>query len=338
MWINPGRPAPVLGRDQQLAQLGQWLGQDPPGGALLVLEGEPGIGKSTLWSEGIRRAGAAGWTVLADRAARPDAALSYAALADLLAAVPDADFGRLPPPQQRALRVALLPEDAPDGELDPRAVGTGLTGLLGQLSAAGPLLLAVDDAQWLDPASARALLFALRRLADRHVRMLATVRTEPGQRVARFPPAQALDAGAVRRLPVGPLTVAAMHRVFLRLLGGSFPRPLLVRVHAAAAGNPFYALEIAREIVLRGAPPASQPLPVPADHRPGKRSPRWPRPAAMRPASTWPRLPRPSRRASSWCGRTARRNSRTRCSALRSTPRCRPRRGARCTAGSPARP
>ena len=259
----------VLGRDGELGRIGAWVSADPAP-AVLAIEGEPGIGKTTLWAEGIRRAREAGWQVLSCRPAPSDAALSHVGLADLLRPVPEQAFGGLASPQRRALAVALLREEASEGDLDPRAVGTGLTALLTVLAGQAKLMLAIDDAQWLDPASARAIAFALRRMDSQPVRLLTAVRVEgPGKR--RPAGLTALDAAAdhrdTARLLVGPLTVAATHHLCRQVLGASFPRPLLVRVHRAAGGNPFYALEIAREIQRVGVPQTGQPLPVPDDHR-----------------------------------------------------------------------
>jgi DNA-binding CsgD family transcriptional regulator len=267
----------VLGRDAELAAIEAWLRPDvatsaghSSAGGVLVLDGEPGIGKTTLWTQGIHIARGLGWQVLSCRPVRSDAGMPHVALADLLRLVPDDNFVSLPTPQRRALRVALLREEAGDGDLEPRAVGTALTTLLAAVADDGPLLVAADDAQWLDPASVRALAFAMRRLAHRHVAVMATIRTEgPGMRAPRSFTAieTALSPGTARRLTVGPLSVAAVHQMFHQHLGTSFPRPVLVRVHRAAGGNPFYALEIGREVLRRGVPRAGQPLPVPDDHR-----------------------------------------------------------------------
>jgi AAA ATPase domain len=261
----------VLGRDAELGQIEAWLAAAPAGARpVLVIEGEPGIGKTTLWAEATGRARAAGWHVLSCRPAASDTGLPHVGLADLLRTIPGEAFARLPAPQRRALGVALLREEAGGIDLDPRAVGTGLTALLGLSADDGPLMLAVDDAQWLDPASARALAFALRRLDDRQLRLVAAVRTEgpAGQRTGAFAAVEAaLDRQAVTRIAVGPLSVAAIHQMFARTLGSSFARPVLVRIHRAAGGNPFYALEIGREVQRLGVPSPSQPLPIPDDHR-----------------------------------------------------------------------
>jgi len=276
--VSPPAHGDVLGRDTELARIGAWLrldtrdGEPEPavGQGILVIEGEPGIGKTTLWAEAVRGARDAGWQVLSCRPAASDAGLPHVALADLLRGVPEVAFERLHPPQRRAVGVALLREEAGGTDLDPRAVGTGLTALLTVLAENGPLLLALDDAQWMDPASARALAFALRRLGGRSLRAVAAVRTEgpAGRRAGGFTAVESsLDRHALARLPVGPLTLAAVHQMFQHRLGTSFPRPVLVRIHRAASGNPFYALEIGRELLRLGTPPPGQPLPVPADHR-----------------------------------------------------------------------
>jgi DNA-binding CsgD family transcriptional regulator len=283
----------VRGRDAELAQIDGWLRAGTQGsaepvssGGVLVIEGEPGIGKTTLWGEAVRRARLAGCQLLSCRPVPSDAGLPHVGLSDLLRPVPAGAFEHLPAPQRRPLEVALLREEAGEGDLEPRAVGTGLTALLAALAEAGRLLLAVDDAQWLDPASARALAFALRRLEERRVRLVAAVRMEapawqrpdgapaerPGGRHAPraggFAVIEAsLGRQALSRLPVGPLSVASTHQMFRQVLGASFPRPVLVRIHQAAGGNPFYALEIAREVGRAGVPPPGQPLPIPPDQR-----------------------------------------------------------------------
>jgi DNA-binding CsgD family transcriptional regulator/predicted negative regulator of RcsB-dependent stress response len=257
----------ILGRDAELAAIEEWLraAREP----VLLIQGVAGIGKTTLWAETIRRAQDGGWQVLSCRPARSDAGLPQVGLADLLEPVPDEVFAELPVPQRRPLEVALLREESADGDLEPRAVGTGLTRLLAALADTAPLLIAIDDAQWLDLASARSVAFALRRLADRQVQMVTAMRTsgkEAPEPVRRNPLEALLDGLAVRRIALGPLTVAGIHQLFLSAIGSSFPRPVLVRIHAAAGGNPFYSLEIARELMRQGLPPSGQPLPVPADH------------------------------------------------------------------------
>ena len=149
-------------------------------------------------------------------------------------------------------------------------MGTGLTALLADIGDQAPLLVAVDDGQWLDPPSANALAFALHRLTDRGVRVLMAVRidstNEARSRVlAAFE--SALGRDHLQRLTIGPLSVAAVHEVIQKVLGTSITRPMLVRIHQASGGNPFYALEIASEIGRLGPVAPGQPLPVPSDRR-----------------------------------------------------------------------
>ena len=99
--------------------------------------------------------------------------------------------------------------------------------------------------------------FALRRPREARIRLMLSTRTPPSAALVSVVPDERL-----LRLVLGPLTVAALHRIFSVRLGRSFPRPTLVRIAEASAGNPFYALEIAR---LLAGDPGISPLPVPAD-------------------------------------------------------------------------
>jgi DNA-binding CsgD family transcriptional regulator len=268
----------VVGRTAELVKLTMWLRTDVPGwpaapGAhktVLAIEGEPGIGKSTLWGEGVRLARLEGTNVLVCRPRPTDAGLPHIGLTDLLRTVPDEALESLPAPQRRPLEVATLRRDTGEGDVEPRVVGLALTALLAHIGNRAPLLLAVDDAQWLDSASARALAFALHRLEDSNVRLLVAVRIEAGgprQSDAFATIESTLGRERIERVPLGPLTVAAIHQLLLEAIGKSFTRPVLLRIHAAAGGNPFYALEIAREVERLGSPLPGRPLPIPQDHR-----------------------------------------------------------------------
>src|SRR5262249_1975181 len=195
----------VFGRESELATIQATLLQSREGLAGVVFEGEPGIGKTTIWRRGIAVASERGFRVLSYRAAPAEARLSFTALTDLLAPIEPSAFRALPDPQRRALDAALLRDVSPVRGPDPRAIGTGLVSLLASLSAADPVLLAIDDLQWLDAPSARALEFALRRLEAHAIAVLATVRIgEPGSgRVTGF-----RVEDRITRLQVGPLTLA----------------------------------------------------------------------------------------------------------------------------------
>jgi DNA-binding CsgD family transcriptional regulator len=243
----------IVGRDVELERLGDFL--ERPGA--LVVEGEAGIGKSTLWRWTVAEAGRRGRRVLTCRPAAAEAALSYAALGDLLGDALGEAAGGLPAPQRRALGAALLLDAADAAQPDRLAVAVAVLGALRALAAARPLLVAIDDAQWLDPPSAAALEFALRRCRDEPVAVLAA------RRLGLAGGLELPDAG---RLDVGPLSLGATHRLLKARHGSALPRPVLVRLHEAARGNPFYALELDRALLrLDRAPAPGEPIPVPDD-------------------------------------------------------------------------
>src|ERR1700754_5078462 len=120
----------IVGREEELAGVDAFLGQAEPGPAALVLEGEMGIGKSTLWLAGVEHARRSGLRVLTARAAEAARALAHAGLGDLLEGVLDETRPALPAPRRRALEVALLLEDAGDDAVDPRALATATVSAL----------------------------------------------------------------------------------------------------------------------------------------------------------------------------------------------------------------
>jgi hypothetical protein len=256
--------AAVFGRDGELGAVERFLEGVPSGPSALVLEGGAGIGKSTLWHAATERAAAYRYTTLSCRAAESEAKLALAALADLLAELADDLLARLPAPQRRALEVALLRRDADGPPRDPRALATAVRSVLVELAARAPLLVAIDDLQWLDVSSARMLDFAVRRLGTARVGIVAASRVGDPH-ADRLPLERAFAHDRVVRVRVGPLSVAALHQVIQVKLGQALPRPVLVRVAQAADGNPLFAVEIARVLLEGGIPPPGQPLPVPRD-------------------------------------------------------------------------
>src|SRR5262245_1063188 len=141
-------PAEVVGRDEELDALHRFVDRPPPDGPLTVaLEGEAGIGKSTLWRAAVARARARGMRVLSAQPAESESRLAYAALGDVFDGVLDDVLPRLSPPQRRALEVVLLVEDAGKRPVDTRTLGVAVrNGLLAL--AEDELLVAVDDVQW----------------------------------------------------------------------------------------------------------------------------------------------------------------------------------------------
>jgi DNA-binding CsgD family transcriptional regulator len=251
----------VVGRGAELGELSAALDRRGAerGPIAIALEGDAGIGKSTLWRAAVEDARARGLRVLVTRPAESERALAYVGLGDLLDDVFEDVLPALTLPRRRALEVALLVGDAAGRPVDQRALGVAVRSALESLAEDDGLLIAIDDLQWLDAASASALGFALRRLPQSNVTLLWTRRLgEPEQSTAIE---DALDADRIERLRVGPLSVGATHQVLRSLLSHGLPRPTLLRLHAVSGGNPFYALELAR--ALGAEPDPTQPLPVP---------------------------------------------------------------------------
>jgi DNA-binding CsgD family transcriptional regulator len=256
--VKPAQPV-VVGRRSELDAIEAFLARASDGAAAFAVIGPAGIGKTTLWKAGIGLAAERGWRPLVAQPAGVEASLSFAGLVDLFAHVDDAELDFLPTPQRRALTAALLRDEPVDGRIDPRALATATANAVLELARAGPVLVAVDDAQWLDKATADALYFALRRCADATIGVLCSVRTEGG-RPNTFE--TALPEDRCVDLELAPLTVAAMHEVIRARLGRSLPRPTLVKILERTGGNAFYALEIARELARRGDD-APRELPIP---------------------------------------------------------------------------
>jgi DNA-binding CsgD family transcriptional regulator len=252
----------AVGRDAELAEVNLFLGQMSAASCALALEGDAGIGKTTLWQESVDRARGAGMRVLACRPAAAEAKLSFSGLSDMLAGVQEPAFAALPDLQRNALEVALL-RSAPEGpELDARLVATALLTLLRELARSTPVLLALDDAHWLDGPTAGVLTFAIRRLDPEPVGVLCASRP----RAAGLGLLDSVERDRVRRLRVGPLALGALGEVIADRLGRSLPRPVLARIAQASRGNPFYALEVAR-LVVDDTGAADARLPVPDDVR-----------------------------------------------------------------------
>ncbi len=254
---------PIYGREVELARVGSFLdgiGVEP--GALLV-EGGAGIGKTTIWAAAIEAAGSRGFRVLEARAAESEVRLSHAALADLVGSEFEEIRDELPAVQQRALAAALLRAET-DEPAQPRTIATAFVGVLASLAEQGVVVVAIDDVQWLDPASAGALTFAARRLPPR-VGLVMTRRGDPAD-AAPLGLDRALPEGRLQRLVPQPLSIAALHHLISDRVGSAPPRPALARLADASAGNPVLALEIARSLAPDwSALAGGGPLPVPRD-------------------------------------------------------------------------
>ena len=163
MQARSDRLARIVGREPEYEVLREFLGADAAAGALALIGG-PGIGKTTLWEAGIALGRERGWRVLCARPSRAEAQLSFAALIDLFDGVETGALARSAPSARRVgggaaarpaqWRAARAARDR--ARLPQRGRG--------RWRAAGGWLVAIDDVQWLDPPSADALAFAVRRL------------------------------------------------------------------------------------------------------------------------------------------------------------------------------
>jgi hypothetical protein len=151
-----GRPD-LVGRDVEEGRIAAFLASVPRGVRALVFRGEPGIGKTALWRRALEESRTAGHHVLVARPAEEEMSLALGALLDLFEHVP--------------LDPAALQADE-----NPLARGRMVLEALRQLAETRPVVVAIDDLQWIDSASARVLRFALRRLDAEPVGLLATVR------------------------------------------------------------------------------------------------------------------------------------------------------------------
>ncbi len=257
----PGTSSHVLGRERELVDVVGFIDRIPDGPTGLLLEGEAGIGKTTLWREASERALASGYAVLTTRPVQAETTFSYAALADLLSATLEEVLPHLAAPQRRALEVALVRADAGGVPPDQHAVSLAALSVVRTLAASTPVVIAIDDVHWIDQSSARVLGFAIRRLTDERVGILSSART--GLQIP-VDLANALPSGLDERVHVGPMAAADVAALIREHLGSDLPRPLVLRLHATSGGNPFYVLELARALLRQGAAtdPAA-PLPVP---------------------------------------------------------------------------
>lgn len=237
---------PLIGRDAETGAVSELLDVADGESAALILEGEPGIGKTTLWLNGLKRARGQGIRVLSARASAAESVLAYAGLADLLADVDDGLWADLPRPQRQGLAAVLLTDnETATPPVDQRAVGAAFLAVLQRLATQSPVLVAVDDLQWLDGSSAAAIAFTARRLPDGVV-WLCTARNDPASASTGW-----FDLGrpdTVRRIPLGPLTLSELHDVLIARSSSPIARPTMLRIHQLSGGNPFYATELAQEM------------------------------------------------------------------------------------------
>ena len=248
-----GENTSLVGREGELSRLRELVAPPYAESRVLLILGDPGVGKTVLLAEAVREARLAGMRVLAAAGRESEQDLAFAGLHQLLRPVLDRVAG-LPARQAQALRGAFALSEDPEPP-DALLTGIAVLTLLSGLSDDGPLLVAADDAQWLDRASLDALAFAARRLESEQLVLLA------GARGTVPPPGFERD---FPRLLLPPLSLPDAGR----LLDGQ-PRPPRGRpreqVLAQAAGNPLALIELSKMIAAdpgAGRRWAAEPLPL----------------------------------------------------------------------------
>ena len=224
----------LLGRDEELAAIDRALEDGPRSGASLALAGEPGIGKTALLAAARGPAGAAGALVLSAVGVEAEAHFPFAGLHQLLEPVLPRIDG-LAEEERLALLVALGMADgpAPDLFLISRAV----LELLRAEAACRPVVMLVDDVQWLDPPTHACVLYLARRVAEVPLCLLGTVRVESVDQPVPF-----VDA-ALTQVTVGRLDDTTA-RALLERSATALPPADRVKIQQVAQGNPLALMEL----------------------------------------------------------------------------------------------
>jgi DNA-binding CsgD family transcriptional regulator len=250
----------LVGRDNDLAFIEGFLKDIPEGFTALVIEGDAGIGKTTLWQAALQISGARQYQILIARPTEAETGLSFAGLVDLLAGLPARAWSELPPLQRLALEAALLRTET-ESPVESGAISIAFLSVVRTLARLAPVVIAIDDYQWLDRPTARVIEFTIRRLRSEPVGVALAHRPAVSMRDGFE---RALGIERIRRLEVKPLSLSGLYHLIHSRLGAALGRPLLLRVHETSGGNPFFALELARALLERAdSEYRGRPLPVP---------------------------------------------------------------------------
>jgi DNA-binding CsgD family transcriptional regulator len=225
----------LLGRDRELAIVGDLVALANEGGGALLVHGDAGIGKSALLQRGADAAGAAGMRVLRTTGVRTEANLPFSGLHLLLRPIL-AGLKTLPGPQRMALGAAFGLVEG--GASDAFLVALATLTLLADEAAKQPILVVVDDAQWLDRPSADALAFVARRVGSDPLVMLVGLRDGEGSPI---------EAAGIEEVALGPLDDRDARDVVARVAPDLAPS-VRDRIVREAAGNPLALAELSATI------------------------------------------------------------------------------------------
>jgi len=253
----------LLGREREVRWLLDRFEEKTPRPLAVVIRGEAGIGKSSIWQTVVAELADRSWNVLKCRPIESEIRLSFSALGDLLDGLDEETLQSLPSPQQRAIESILHRADPGDSLLTWQGIHYAFLSVLRHLSARGPVLVAIDDLQSLDTSSEQALVSALRRLDDEPVAILATIRSSREEkRILELTQAIGQDGFAI--LDLEPLSLEAIGEIVERRLEVILTHPLQAHVCRASGGNPFLAIEIARLLGRTNGQSANgRSLPIP---------------------------------------------------------------------------
>lgn len=242
----------IVGRSAELASVADTLAAISTGGAALVVDGEPGIGKSTLLSAAADWAVANGYSRLGCSGLQSQSEVGFAGIHELIHPIL-AHTAALPPRQRMALLTAFGLAEGPTP--DRLLVSLAVLGLLEEAASRRRLILIIDDVQWLDQSSLEVLAFVARRLSNAPLMMLCAERS-------------GLDGAApyldgLPRLSLGPL--APEHaRALLNTAAEHTDALLLQRVLEQSGGNPLAVIELSSALDERGNSTvfSGEPLPI----------------------------------------------------------------------------
>ncbi|QSB12658.1 AAA family ATPase [Natronosporangium hydrolyticum] len=269
----------AVGREELLARAWKQLRDDHS----VVVTGPAGAGKSTVLDALARRAADAGDRVLRCAPVEAETGLPFLALIDLLAGLDgDPAWAQLTPSWQASLAAVRHGAVPPGDQAQQLVIRLAARQLCRVVARRRPLLLVIDDLQWLDPASEQVLAFIARRVGDAPVRALVSQRSASAAAAGTVaaapltadpdrpdgalasPHAPPVCPPPVHQLSLPPLSLAVLRELLIDQLGVVPPPATLRRIHATSAGNPLFALELVRALARLPQPPApEEPLPVP---------------------------------------------------------------------------
>jgi predicted ATPase len=261
----------LIGRDAEIAGILAFLSAASGAPAALVITGDAGIGKTAIWQHVLQATGRSA-RVLSCRPAMAERPLAFSALDDLFGDVSGDVLPALPEPRRRAVEVALSHHasseflsaylsEAGRPPPDRQVLARGILDMLRILSDGSPLVIAVDDTQWLDRPSAGVLEFCFRRMQRESACILLTF---PTDNMVPLGLDRALPPDWLARVRLGPLSLGAIGEILRSRLGIVLPRYSLTRLYDACGGNPLYALECGRALLHHPHMSlTNEPIPIP---------------------------------------------------------------------------